>query len=131
MMTSFTFVASRALLAAETGSNVPLVLSQERKASSGLSPRRLAISFTSMLALAFFTLLNRCTVSAPSLVTGVAVTGAFFAGMGMQAAGVPKEMKVQLVNERGSQLFRLDPSGAISVRISNSQPIEIRNFPIR
>jgi hypothetical protein len=62
---------------------------------------------------------------------GVAVTGAFFAGMGMQAAGVPKEMKVQLVNEQGSQLFRLDPSGAISVRISNSQPIEIRNRPIR
>jgi hypothetical protein len=44
---------------------------------------------------------------------GVAVTGAFFAGMGMQAAAVPKEMKVQLVNGQGSQLFRLDPSGAI------------------
>jgi hypothetical protein len=62
---------------------------------------------------------------------GVAVTGAFFAGMGMQAAAVPKEMKVQLVNGQGSQLFRPDASGAISVKISNRQPIEIRNFPIR
>ena len=40
-------------------------------------------------------------------------------------------MKVQLVNGQGSQLFRPDASGAISVKISNRQPIEIRNFPIR
>ena len=62
---------------------------------------------------------------------GVAVTGAFFAGMGMQAAVVAKEMKVQLVNQAGSQLFQSDASGAISVKISNSQPIDIRDRSMR